>query len=65
MITVIWICRTSGDIHASLSLDSTDNVDESAYIGFIGRTPHLEVNQSWFPFPIWPNHQPRNHSLSQ
>jgi hypothetical protein len=65
MITVIWICRTSGDIHASLSLDSTDNVDDNTYIGFIGRTPHLEVNHSWFPFPIWPNLQPRFHSLSQ
>jgi hypothetical protein len=65
LTSVIWICRASGDTYASLTIDSTDSVDESAYRGFIGDSPHLEVNHSWYPFPIWSNLKPKNHSLSQ
>jgi hypothetical protein len=65
LTSVIWICGASGDEYASLTIDSTDNVDDRAYKGFIGDTPHLEVNHSLYPFPIWPNFKPKNHSLCQ
>jgi hypothetical protein len=65
LFTALWLCRISGDPYASMSLHSNDNVAEDDYVGFIGRSPDLEVNHSFFPFPIWPNLQPRNHTMTQ
>jgi hypothetical protein len=65
LFTALWLCRISGDPYASMSLQSNDNVAEDNYVGFIGRSPDLEVNHSFFPFPVWPNLQPRNHTMTQ
>ncbi len=65
LLTALWLCRTAGDKFATMSLCSTDNVPYDDYVGFIGRSPALEVNHTYFPFPIWPNLQPRNHTMTQ
>ena len=64
LFTVLWLCRTAGDEWASMSLFSTGNVPPSDYVGFIGRSPALEGNHTYFPFPVWPNLEPRNHTMT-
>jgi hypothetical protein len=52
LFTVLWLCRVSGDEYATMSHRSTDDVPGDDYVGFIGRSPALEVNHKYFPFPI-------------
>jgi hypothetical protein len=65
LLTAFWLCRVAGDDFATMSLCSTDNVPYDDFVGFIGRSPSLEVNYTFFPFPIWPNLSPRNHTMTQ
>ena len=67
LVTVLWLCRTSGDAWACMSLlclgENPPALDD--YIGFVGLSPTKELNHSYFPFPMWPNLEPRKHALTQ
>jgi hypothetical protein len=66
LLTVLWLCRTSGDKWAAMTLFSHDSPAViSDYVGFIGHSPTLEVNHTYFPFPMWPNTQPNMHHITQ
>jgi hypothetical protein len=65
LFTVLWLCRTSGDAWASMTLFSTGDVPLGDYLGFIGRSPSLEGNHTYFPFPLWPNLDPKVHTMTQ
>ncbi len=70
LMTVLWLCRTSGDSRAAMCLFSVSDSDDDQvpfgdYIGFIGHSPSMEVNHTYFPFPLWPNLDPRLHLMSQ
>jgi hypothetical protein len=67
LVTVLWLCRTSGGIWASMTLFCCSDVPPALddYVGFIGHSPSKEVNHSYFPFPMWPNLEPRLHSMTQ
>jgi hypothetical protein len=67
LLTVLWLCRTSGDKWAAMTLFSTSDSPPAItdYVGFIGHSPTMEVNHTYFPFPMWPNTQPDKHSITQ
>jgi hypothetical protein len=65
LFTALWLCRISGDPYATMSLHRKDNVPDDEFLGFIGRSFDLEFNHSFFPFPIWPNLQLRNNTMTQ